>query len=230
MTFGLFSFVCSACSLDLRSAAVYSKDEKLFCEQHYKEKFLSRCEYCHEYITEVWTRRFFGQFWMVGSWDLTALMADWQTESNDGFGQPFCRWPVCFVVNPCCLGLISSTFYALLLRPRIPKSQKDTYDSTEFLRFWYLQVLREMLIKLTPGLKQTYRIRKGKKKQILLTLSIKWGWKVAQFLVAFELSSSRMIIFTIYFTTYELCKFRPIGGRINVTKMLLIFSLNPPAP
>jgi hypothetical protein len=32
---------------------VYAKDDSLFCEDHYKEKFLSKCEFCHEFITEV---------------------------------------------------------------------------------------------------------------------------------------------------------------------------------
>ena len=46
-------FVCAECSLDLREVAVYSKDAALYCEKHYKEKFVPKCARCLDYITEV---------------------------------------------------------------------------------------------------------------------------------------------------------------------------------
>ena len=46
-------FVCAECSLDLRESAVYSKDAALYCEKHYKEKFVPKCARCLDYITEV---------------------------------------------------------------------------------------------------------------------------------------------------------------------------------
>jgi hypothetical protein len=38
------------------------------------------------------------------------------------------------------LGLISPTFYKLLLHMQIPKAQKDTDDLAVYLRFWDLSV------------------------------------------------------------------------------------------
>ena len=46
-------FVCAECSLDLREVAVYAKDAALYCEKHYKEKFVPKCARCLDYITEV---------------------------------------------------------------------------------------------------------------------------------------------------------------------------------
>ncbi len=33
--------------------SVYSREEKLFCEEHYKDKFVPRCAKCNDFITEV---------------------------------------------------------------------------------------------------------------------------------------------------------------------------------
>lgn len=46
-------FKCSACSKDLKDICVYFKDEQLFCEEHYKAKYVPKCAKCNEYITEV---------------------------------------------------------------------------------------------------------------------------------------------------------------------------------
>ncbi len=46
-------FVCTECNADLREIPTYSKDGKLYCESHYKEKFVPKCARCLEYITEV---------------------------------------------------------------------------------------------------------------------------------------------------------------------------------
>ena len=44
---------CSVCSRDLKAVAVYSKDHTLYCEKHYKDKFVPKCTKCNEFITEV---------------------------------------------------------------------------------------------------------------------------------------------------------------------------------
>ena len=46
-------FVCAECECDLSEVPVYAKDAQLYCEKHYKEKFVPKCARCMEYITEV---------------------------------------------------------------------------------------------------------------------------------------------------------------------------------
>jgi hypothetical protein len=46
-------FKCLSCSKDLREVAVFSKEDSLYCEDHYKAKFVPKCAKCNDYITEV---------------------------------------------------------------------------------------------------------------------------------------------------------------------------------
>jgi len=53
------------------------------------------------------------------------------------------------------------------------------------------------------------------------------GLKINNIFVAFVLPSSGIKL-GIYHNLYGLCQLRPLDSRTNVTKMLLIISLNPP--
>ena len=46
-------FKCQVCYKDLRNSAVFSKENVLYCENDYKEKFVPKCAKCNEYIMEV---------------------------------------------------------------------------------------------------------------------------------------------------------------------------------
>ena len=46
-------FRCVVCSADLKEIPVFCKDDGLFCEDCYKEKYVPRCCKCNGYITEV---------------------------------------------------------------------------------------------------------------------------------------------------------------------------------
>ena len=46
-------FKCQVCYKDLRNSPVFSKENVLYCENDYKEKFVPKCAKCNEYIMEV---------------------------------------------------------------------------------------------------------------------------------------------------------------------------------
>ena len=50
-------FNCSACQRSLKNVSVFTKDDLLYCEEHYKAKFVPKCAKCDDYITEVSLRR-----------------------------------------------------------------------------------------------------------------------------------------------------------------------------
>merc|ERR1712168_1560083 len=54
-------FRCVVCSVDLKEIPVFCKDDGLFCEDCYKEKYVPRCCKCNGYITEECRCTFEGQ-------------------------------------------------------------------------------------------------------------------------------------------------------------------------
>ena len=50
-------FNCSACQRSLKNVSVFTKDDLLYCEEHYKAKFVPKCAKCDDYITEVSLRQ-----------------------------------------------------------------------------------------------------------------------------------------------------------------------------
>ena len=46
-------FICVVCSKDLTDVPVYTKDDNLYCEQHFKSLFLPVCCSCDDYIESV---------------------------------------------------------------------------------------------------------------------------------------------------------------------------------
>ena len=46
-------FCCSECRKDLKAVPVYSRDDNLYCERDYREKFVPKCAQCNDYILEV---------------------------------------------------------------------------------------------------------------------------------------------------------------------------------
>ena len=46
-------FSCTECMKDLKAVPTYSRDDKLFCERCYREKFVPKCSKCNEYVLEV---------------------------------------------------------------------------------------------------------------------------------------------------------------------------------
>lgn len=46
-------FKCVTCNVNLREIPVYCKEDSLYCEEHYKSKFIPKCAKCADYITEV---------------------------------------------------------------------------------------------------------------------------------------------------------------------------------
>ena len=46
-------FSCTECLKDLKAVPTYSRDDKLFCERCYREKFVPKCSICNDYILEV---------------------------------------------------------------------------------------------------------------------------------------------------------------------------------
>ena len=46
-------FICCVCSRDLKAVSVYSKDHNLYCEKHYKDKYVPKCAKCNDFIVEV---------------------------------------------------------------------------------------------------------------------------------------------------------------------------------
>jgi len=93
-------FVCAECSLDLREVAVYAKDAALYCEKHYKEKFVPKCARCLDYITEGCVRA------MEKTWHATCFTC-WscgarftaETGFHDLKGNPHCE--KCYVDAAC---------------------------------------------------------------------------------------------------------------------------------
>lgn len=49
-------FCCTVCDKDLKAAPVYNKDHKLYCEKHYKENFVPKCNKCNDFIMESCVR------------------------------------------------------------------------------------------------------------------------------------------------------------------------------
>ena len=46
-------FLCCVCSTGLKTVAVYTKNDQLYCEADYMSKFVPVCARCQEYITQV---------------------------------------------------------------------------------------------------------------------------------------------------------------------------------
>ena len=46
-------FSCSVCKRDLKTVPVYSRDETLYCEKDYRDKFVPKCAQCNDFILEV---------------------------------------------------------------------------------------------------------------------------------------------------------------------------------
>ncbi len=46
-------FICTTCKANLKDLPVYSKEDVLYCEDHYKANFMPKCASCQDYITEV---------------------------------------------------------------------------------------------------------------------------------------------------------------------------------
>ena len=46
-------FSCTECMKDLKAVPTYSRDDKLFCERCYREKFVPKCSKCNDYVLEV---------------------------------------------------------------------------------------------------------------------------------------------------------------------------------
>ena len=48
-------FLCCVCQTGLKSAAVYTKNDQLYCEADYMSKYVPVCARCEQYITQVGT-------------------------------------------------------------------------------------------------------------------------------------------------------------------------------
>ena len=48
-------FSCVECMKDLKAVPVYSREEKLYCERDYREKFVPKCGQCKDYVLDVST-------------------------------------------------------------------------------------------------------------------------------------------------------------------------------
>ena len=48
-------FLCCVCNTGLKTVAVYTKNDQLYCEADYMSKFVPVCARCQEYITQVCT-------------------------------------------------------------------------------------------------------------------------------------------------------------------------------
>ena len=46
-------FNCVTCDINLKEVPVFCKEDALYCEEHYKAKFVPKCARCNDYITEV---------------------------------------------------------------------------------------------------------------------------------------------------------------------------------
>ena len=46
-------FSCVECMKDLKAVPVYSREEKLYCERDYREKFVPKCGQCKDYVLDV---------------------------------------------------------------------------------------------------------------------------------------------------------------------------------
>jgi len=49
-------FLCCVCQTGLKSAAVYTKNEQLYCEADYMSKYVPVCARCEQYITQECVR------------------------------------------------------------------------------------------------------------------------------------------------------------------------------
>jgi len=45
-------FSCVECMKDLKAVPVYSREEKLYCERDYREKFVPKCGQCKDYVLD----------------------------------------------------------------------------------------------------------------------------------------------------------------------------------
>lgn len=46
-------FSCCVCKRDLKAAPVYSRDDQLYCEKDYREKFVPKCAQCNDFVLDV---------------------------------------------------------------------------------------------------------------------------------------------------------------------------------
>ena len=46
-------FSCVECMKDLKAVPAYSREEKLYCERDYREKFVPKCGQCKDYVLDV---------------------------------------------------------------------------------------------------------------------------------------------------------------------------------
>ena len=46
-------FLCCVCKTGLKSVAVYTKNDQLYCEADYMAQFVPVCARCEQYITQV---------------------------------------------------------------------------------------------------------------------------------------------------------------------------------
>ena len=46
-------FSCTECRRDLKAIPVYSRNDQLYCEKDYREKFVPKCAHCNDYVLDV---------------------------------------------------------------------------------------------------------------------------------------------------------------------------------
>ena len=99
-------FNCSACQRSLKDVSVFLKDDSLYCEEHYKAKFVPKCAACNDYITEdcvraldrSWHSHHFG----CGGCGLNFSSHDIGYHENEG--QAYCETCYTNMVLPKCQG------------------------------------------------------------------------------------------------------------------------------
>jgi len=98
-------FTCVVCESDLRLIPVYTKDGQLYCDTHYKEKFVPKCAKCNDFITSDCVRAM-DQTWHPQHFQcygcLVQFSADMSYRAKDN--HPYCDHCYTDTVLPKCAG------------------------------------------------------------------------------------------------------------------------------
>jgi len=98
-------FVCCGCQGSLQNVPVYTKEDRLYCDQCYKEQFVPRCAKCQDFITSDCIRAM-DQSWHPEHFVCFGCLAQFTASMSyrEREGKPYCDHCYTDTVLPKCGG------------------------------------------------------------------------------------------------------------------------------